>query len=309
MRQLTIPHALEADLTGVEATILGRIEAHRPVAAIVQSRLDSSAAPRLHAALVLLCAQLGSYQYERTRHTAATAELIALAVRVHDGLIDEDQRRAGSVGANSENEANVVLMVGNYLLTLAATEMALLPDPRIIGEFSRAVMAISEAQLAPVTDVTPLETALAQYSLRAESKTATLVAAACRAGMVCGGGDDAQIDAIGRFGMALGLAARIADEIAREQLRPDPMLTIASDRVTLPLIFAAVHGAPLAALAEGPERRAALIREYDGLTAAASSAERSLAEAIEQLAIFPTGPARVALSALARDLCRFEMPR
>src|SRR4026207_2214592 len=103
-------------------------------------------------------------------------------------------------------------MAGACLSALAAAEMALAPDPRIIGFFSRGVMTICEGELSPVTTITPPDVAIEQYLDHVGCRTAALFEAGCKAGMVCGGGTPEQIEALGRFGYDLGLAFQIVDD-------------------------------------------------------------------------------------------------
>ena len=111
----------------------------------------------------------------------------------------EAEQRRGVRTVHTRWDGNVALMVGDYLFALAAAEMALAPDPRIIGYFSRGVMTICEGELSPVMNTAPLDTALNQYLYKIGCKTAALFEAACKAGMVCGSGSQQQIDA-SRFG-------------------------------------------------------------------------------------------------------------
>jgi geranylgeranyl pyrophosphate synthase len=139
-------------------------------------------------------------------------------------------------------DSNVALMVGDYLFALAAAEMALAPDPRIIAYFSRGVMTICEGELSPVVDLRPLGVASEQYLYKIGCKTAALFEAACKAGMVCGGGSQEQIDALGRFGFDLGIAFQIVDDVldlreSTDEIGKPASLDLRQGTVTLPTML------------------------------------------------------------------------
>src|SRR5262245_23827635 len=206
MTQLPIPPALAADLEQVDQIIVERAQSRSAVIRIAGRHILTSGGKRIRAALALLAAQLGRYQLDTVIHSAAAVELIHAASLVHDDLIDEAEQRRGVRTVHTRWDGNVALMVGDYLFALAAAEMSLAPDPRIIGYFSRGVMTICEGELSPVMNTAPLDTALNEYLYKIGCKTAALFEAACKAGMVCGGGSQQQIDALGHFGYDLGIA-------------------------------------------------------------------------------------------------------
>ena len=213
MSQLPVPSALHADLEKVDQIIVERVQPRLAVIRIAGQHILTSGGKRIRAALTLLSAQLGTYDLGRVLHSAAAVELIHSASLVHDDLVDQAERRRGTVTVHTRWDGDVALMVGDYLFALAAAEMALAPDPRIIGFFSRGVMTICEGELSPVLDVAPLDTALEQYLYKIGCKTAALFEAGCKAGMVCGGGTPEQVEALGRFGYDLGLAFQIVDDV------------------------------------------------------------------------------------------------
>lgn len=278
MTQFSLPAPLADDLRDVERLILERTHSRAAVISVSNARLLEPEAPRDRAALVLLAALTGDYRRERVLHAAAAVELIAAASATHGGLVDEAERREG-VPRVGEWAQGVPLMVGDYLFALAAGEMALAPDARVIDFYSQAVMRISESALAPPPPLRPLEPARAGHLERLAGQAA-LVAAACKAGGACAGATPEQIEALGRFGAELGLAMALADELrpfadgAPSGLQPGV--------VTLPLILAAHQG-------DG-ERLGAALGGEDGA---------ELAWAAAEVARYGTAPAADELAQLA----------
>lgn len=297
MSQPPIPTFVQDDLARVDDIILERISAQSAVIRAAGDSVGGSAGKRLRAALTLLSAHLGYYDLGRVIHAAAAVELIHSASLVHDDLIDEAERRRGLAAIRTRWNSDVALMVGDYLFALAASEMALAPDPRIIAYFSQAVMTICEGELAPVTSLTPASQAVEQYMYKIGCKTAALFEAGCKAGLVCGGGTQEQVDALGRFGYDLGLAFQIVDDLL------DMGGDLREGTITLPLIHAVATGADprLSALIdqEAPDDAAIAwaiseIQRVGGDASAMAEARRFAARALTHLHLFPDSAARQA---------------
>ncbi|MFQ3633250.1 polyprenyl synthetase family protein [Roseiflexus sp.] len=305
---LKVPDDLAGDLVKVEQIIHARMHARPIVAQTASAALRGMEKPYLRAALVVLAARLGRYDVRRVVHAAAAAELIHFATAVHDGLIDEPARRRGQPINDQRWNGDVALMSGDYLLALAASEMALAPDARIIGMYSQAVMTFCEGRLAPVMTVTPLDQALAQHEYVAESRTAALFETAARVGVICGSGDDALANTLGRFGRELGMAMHIAAEVHDYEI--DGNLGgrgLRAGRITLPLIYAVnAGGCPdLAAVIDqhplDAQRLTAAIDQVRrlGIPQARARMHDHAQQALATLASIPPGAVRDALVALA----------
>lgn len=305
MTQITLTSTLAADLQEVDRIVRERTRSRAAVISVAGSRLLQADAERLRAALVLLSADLiGDYASERVLHAAAAVELIYAATQTHDDLVDAAERRRG-VPRTDEWSDGVALMVGDYLFALAAVEMALSPDARVIGIYSHAVMQICEAQLAPAAALHPLPQASEQHIAQIAGTTAALLGAACRAGGICSGATPEQIEALGLFGERLGLVRTIAAEL-REFVAHDggSAPSLGRGLVTLPLIYAADSGdgARLAAALDSsdPAELSWATGEVQALGLAPARAELAhrAAAARAALAAFPDTPARAALLAL-----------
>ncbi|MBC8163683.1 MAG: polyprenyl synthetase family protein [Roseiflexaceae bacterium] len=308
-----IPEFIFDDLAQVEQIIRERLEPQSAVLRTARQHLFGAGDKRLRPALTLLCAQLGNYSLERVLHAAAAVELIHLASRVHDDLIDEAERRRGTPTTYNRWSGNVALMVGDYLFALAASEMALAPDPRIIAYFSQGVMTICEGELAPVTTVTPAQTAIDQYLYKIGCKTAALFEAGSKAGVVCGGGAQHEIDLAGRYGYDLGMATQIMEDVfdvAGAPQQPDTLAGggLRAGVITLPLIYAVADGADprLAAVIEQEQPDEATIawacgeiRRVGGDQRARADAQTFAQRAVTRLDGFPPSRARSALTELA----------
>jgi heptaprenyl diphosphate synthase/octaprenyl-diphosphate synthase len=314
MNQLPLPPALAADLEHVDRIIVERAQSRSAVIRVAGQHILTSGGKRIRAALALLAAQLGRYDLDQVLHSAAAVELIHAASLVHDDLVDEAEQRRGVHTVHTRWDGNVALMVGDYLFALAAAEMALAPDPRIIGYFSRGVMTICEGELSPVMNTSPRDVALDQYLYKIGCKTAALFEAACKAGMVCGSGSQEQIDTLGRFGFDLGVAFQIVDDVLDftgdlATLGKPAGNDLREGTITMPLIYAveAGGGSALASVIdEQPpsEQRVAWaideVRRLGGTDRALAEARRYADQALTHLNGFPDSAAKHALGEIAR---------
>ena len=304
MTQLPFPPNLTIELQHIEQLVLERTRSRAAVISVAGSRLLLPGAVRLRAALVLLAAQIGTYQRERVAHAAAAIELIYAATQTHDDLVDAGERRRG-VPRTGEWNHGVALMVGDYLFALAAGEMAQSPDPRVISFYSQAVMRITEATLAPPPLVRPFEDARTHHLEQLGGTVAALSAAACKAGGACGGASPEQIETLGCFGYALALALHLGDETRAFATDAAPDASLRVGVVTLPLLFAATHGDGerlVAALdSSDPAEQAWLSAEVrrHGLAPTRAEVARLIAQAHVALSSLPPGEAREALARVA----------
>jgi heptaprenyl diphosphate synthase/octaprenyl-diphosphate synthase len=310
---------LEDDLAAIETLLFERTASRSDSIAAAGAHIVHAGGKRLRAAVALLAARLGSYDFARTRHAAAAVELIHAASLVHDDLVDRTDRRRGHATVHTRWDNDVALMVGDYFFALAAAEMAMCPDQRIITFYAQAVQTIVSGELHPVTHVEPCDTALKQYFFKTGAKTAALFEAGCKAGMATGSGSDEQIAALGQYGYAMGTAFQIVDDIldfiGDEQTLGKPAGNdLRQGTITLPLIYAAAASDnPLlraVVAADNPDDAAvqqavAAVIAAGGVEHARAEAERYTREAIAHLDGFAPSPARQALI----DIARFSLAR
>src|SRR6266540_6429131 len=205
--------ALGDDLAAVEHLMMERTASQSRLLSAAGAYTVAAGGKRLRTALVLLAARMGAYDFARAARPAIAIELLHAASLVHDDLVDHTLRRRGRVTVHARWDRHVALMLGDYFFALAANELAEEPDPRIIRFYADAAHTVVEGELRPVTQLEPLEIALAQYRYKIGSKTAALFEAACKAGIAVASGTPEQIDALGKFGYGLGLAFQIIDDV------------------------------------------------------------------------------------------------
>jgi len=311
--------ALGDDLAAVEHLMMERTASQSRLLSAAGAYTVAAGGKRLRTALVLLAARMGAYDFARAARPAIAIELLHAASLVHDDLVDHTLRRRGRVTVHARWDRHVALMLGDYFFALAAGELAAEPDPRIIRFYATAAQTVVEGELRPVTQLEPLDVALAQYRYKIGAKTAALFEAACKAGIAVAGGSAEQIESLGRFGYDLGLAFQIVDDVLdftgdEATLGKPAGNDLREGTLTLPLIYAvAQSGDPLLREvartahpnpAQVPQLVAAVI-EAGGVDRAMDEARQTIERALGHVKGFPPSSAKRALG----ELCDFVLHR
>lgn len=179
-------------------------------------------------------------------------ELIHMATLVHDDLIDGAQFRRGRAAAWAAYGPEAARAAGDYLFARAFAELAAAGDPATVAMLAHATLCLARGEALQRRQTHDPDTTVESYLERCELKTAKLFEAACLLGS---GGRDA---ALGRFGLALGIAFQITDDIldcTGEGLETGKIagVDLREGTPTLPLLLAAQQDEVVRlALAGGP---------------------------------------------------------
>ena len=169
---------------------------------------------RLRPILFLISSRAGgSSSYEKLLPLAAAIELIHTASLVHDDILDASKVRRGVSTANAKYGAQVAVLIGDYLFAKAFQFVA---DGHYGDEvsaiLSRLVKDLCIGEIKQDRSLFVIPT-LAEYYERIELKTAIFLSSCCRLGALTAGLERSMIDALSSYGMSLGLAFQITDDL------------------------------------------------------------------------------------------------
>jgi geranylgeranyl diphosphate synthase type II len=177
---------------------------------------------RIRAALVLWCCELIAGQENAPARTAAAAlEMVHTYSLIHDDLpaMDDDDLRRGRPTCHKAFDEATAILTGDALLTLAFEILAVGVDDaglavRLIAELARAAgpAGMIAGQIADVRAENTAGTVAALEYIHT-NKTARMFRCAALMGGLCGGADAGQRDALGQYGLKIGLGFQIADDI------------------------------------------------------------------------------------------------
>lgn len=238
------------------------------VAAVGRNAVDAGG-KRLRPLLV----HLTSSDREHALRAGVAIELAHVATLVHDDLIDGAELRRGRSSAWHEYGARAARAGGDYLFARAMAELADTGDLEGVDILARACLAIARGEAMQQRQLHDPETPIEAYIQRISLKTGKLFEAACLLGS-----RDARL---GQFGLALGVAFQIADDILdcvgdTIDTGKIPGADLREGVPTLPLILASREDAVVREALAGGSREEALVR-----VAATGALERSRAMALD----------------------------
>jgi heptaprenyl diphosphate synthase len=290
-----------------------------PVAEAMEQILEAGG-KRLRPALVFLAAGLGRPKGLTDVVRAAMAiEFIHNATLIHDDLIDGAPTRRGLRTIHESLGPNPAIIIGDYYFAKGANLMSQIGNPNIDALLSQTVMTICFGEMLQLTSQRRYDQSLDEYYAKIERKTAVLLAASTYCGAVLGGLDEAQVEAIRRFGHLLGMSFQIADDVldylaTEEEVGKPVGNDLKQGTVTLPLMLArhdpAVDGRLDAILEKAPLQDAdyaevvRIVRGSRGIEESYGYAKAFGDKARAELEGFPPSPYRDAFESLTQYVVR-----
>jgi len=179
-----------------------------------------SGGKRVRAALCLLSCEAVGGEAERAVPLAAALELVHGFTLLHDDIADGDETRRGQPTVWRLWGVGQALTAGDAMFALA--NLALFePAPGLSPEvahgllrgLNEAIFAVCEGQSRDLAFEAKSDVGVADYLEMIRLKTAALISAATELGARAGGGTAPQVEALSQFGLQLGLAFQIRDDV------------------------------------------------------------------------------------------------
>src|SRR5688572_4060288 len=230
-----------ADMAAVDALI--RTSLHSDVVLInrISEHIVAAGGKRLRPMLAVLSARALGYGGKDHHQLAAVVEFILTATLLHDDVVDQSDLRRGRKTANALFGNAPSVLVGDFLYSRAFQLMVQLDNMTVQKLLADTTNAIAEGEVLQLLHVHNPDTDEAAYLRVIERKTAVLFAAATRLGALVAGSDAAAQERLATYGMELGLAFQIADDVldyASDAATMGKNLgdDLAEGKATLPLI-------------------------------------------------------------------------
>jgi len=249
MKLKEIQELVAKDMQGVNAHI--RAQLHSDVVLIEQmgEYIVNSGGKRLRPVLAILSALACNYQGDKHHLTAAIIEFIHTATLLHDDVVDASDLRRGKETANAiwGNEASV--LVGDFIFSRSFEMMVQVDDMRVLGVLATASNTIAEGEVLQLLNCNNPDATEEQYMEVIRCKTAKLFEAAACLGPVLANEKESLQVAFAKYGMHLGTAFQLLDDILdyradKETMGKNVGDDLAEGKPTLPLIQALKKGSP-----------------------------------------------------------------
>ena len=190
---------LEEYLDALEERLARTVASHPGLVASVGNEALAAGGKRLRPLLVFLSTPPGR---EPSIAAGVAVELVHMATLVHDDLIDGAHFRRGKAAAWSVHGAAAARATGDYLFARAFAELTATGDATAVGALADATLRLARGEALQRTQTHDPATTVEAYLERCALKTGALFEAAC----ILGGGS-------GEYGVALGVAFQIADDV------------------------------------------------------------------------------------------------
>ncbi|HEX5547349.1 MAG TPA: polyprenyl synthetase family protein [Ktedonobacterales bacterium] len=234
---------IETDLDLVDATFQQRATSGLDMLNTASAHVLKSPGKRLRTALTLLSGKLLTYRFEKLLPMSVAFEMVHLATLVHDDIIDHAMTRRGLPTVNARYGNGVAILLGDYLFARTAGLIADVEDFRVDRLFSETVASVCEGTILELLTARQANVSVDNYIDRISRKTACLMSACCKGGAIVGDGNEEQIALLGQFGLDLGIAFQIIDDVldyvgTEESIGKPAGNDLRQGLVTLPLIYA-----------------------------------------------------------------------
>lgn len=267
----------------------------------IADHIIASGGKRLRPMLHVLAAGAAGYRGNQHAKLAAIIEFIHTSTLLHDDVVDESDLRRGRKTANAlwGNAASV--LVGDFLYSRSFQLMVELDDMRIMRILADTTNTIAQGEVLQLLNIGNANVSEAAYLAVIERKTAVLFAAATELGGILGGLPETQVAALREYGMQLGYAFQIADDLLdyvsdTDTLGKNVGDDLAEGKPTLPIIYALEKATPEQAKSLRHAIEQGGLDSLDRIIAAIR--DSGALERTRERAVFHSMAARTALQAL-----------
>jgi len=235
------------DMREVDGLIRARLDSGVMLVRQVADHIVAAGGKRLRPALLLLCAGALGYRGGARLEVAAVVEFIHTATLLHDDVVDASDLRRGRSTANAAFGNAASVLVGDFLYSRAFQMMVGLDNLRVMRILADATNTIAEGEVLQLMNCHDPDVDEARYLDVVRRKTAKLFEASAQLGGVLGGANAELEDGLARYGMHLGTAFQVVDDVldysgAAQETGKSLGDDLAEGKPTLPLIRAMQAG-------------------------------------------------------------------
>jgi octaprenyl-diphosphate synthase len=235
---------IASELGQVESEFERQARSNVQVIAYLADYLRASGGKRVRPALTILSnyAVGGDGSRYNSIRMATVMEFLHTATLVHDDIIDSADTRRNRPTVNALYGNETAVLMGDWLYMSAfETSLAERSLP-ILDILTRVTRKMTEGELLQLTTLGRSDISEQQYLDIIERKTAFLFGACCEVGAILGGASESEQKALADYGMNLGMAFQLTDDLldftsTGDALGKSAGVDLLGGKVTLPLIY------------------------------------------------------------------------
>lgn len=232
------------EMAQVEAEYERQVASNIQVVNYLGDYVRSSGGKRIRPALLILAnhAVGGKGDAENVIRLATVMEMLHTATLVHDDIIDNADIRRNRSSVNARFGNQTAVLMGDWLYMSAFETTVKERSLEILDILTRLTRKMTEGELIQLTRIGRIDVTEDEYLDILRRKTAFLFSACGEVGAILGDADEGRRSALRDFGMELGIAFQLADDLLdlmgdSRQLGKAAGSDLIEGKVTLPIIY------------------------------------------------------------------------
>lgn len=307
---------IKEELRMVEEEIMRNTQSDDPLLTEIATYVIGSGGKRMRPGIALLSFRaVGGTDLKRTIMVATAFELIHSATLVHDDINDGAETRRGNAAVYRKYGTQRALITGDFLFVKGFRLGGLILSEDIVEIVADACSRMAESEMLQTMTENDASMPLETYIRIITGKTAKPIEASAQVGAYIGGGSVDQIAGMGAFGLNIGLAFQIVDDMLdirgkESDLGKGRGMDVLDGKANLPLMIAMQDHYPNSArlreiygkkdkTREEVDEALELVLATDALDVAMKHAEDLRLKALKGLDALPETEFKGALRALA----------
>nr|QCI05426.1 Prenyl transferase [Crouania attenuata] len=242
----TIFESINNDLNQLNTNLHKMVIAENPVLYAAAEHLFNAKGKRIRPTLIFLIAQTTTQDINispQHRRLAEITEIIHTASLLHDDVIDECNTRRGLETTHNKFSTKIAILAGDFLFAQSSWYLANLNNVEVVKTISKVITDFAEGEVRQGLTNFDTNISLESYIDKSFYKTASLLAASCRASIMLSEKNTYEQNMFYLYGKHLGLAFQIIDDLlditgSDLQLGKPAGSDLKNGNLTAPLLFA-----------------------------------------------------------------------
>ncbi len=167
---------------------------------------------RIRPLILMLSAEAVGVPSTKTDLASVAVELLHTESIIHDDIIDEQTKRRDRDSFHKRYGNNTSILTADFVFGIILEIASRYNDLRVAKELSSASIKMCEGEQREL-NMNVRKVPWVEYLAVISEKTAALFQTSSKLGAIIGGGNEEEIDALAGFGVNLGIAYQIHDDI------------------------------------------------------------------------------------------------
>ena len=167
---------------------------------------------RIRPLILMLAAEAVGVPSTKTDLASVAVELLHTESIIHDDIIDEQIKRRDRDSFHKRYGNNTSILTADFVFGIILEIASRYNDPRVAKELSLAAIKMCEGEQRELS-MNSRKVPWVEYLTVISEKTAALFQTSSKLGAIIGGGNEEEIDGLAGFGVNLGIAYQIHDDI------------------------------------------------------------------------------------------------